>query len=233
MARLPYGTKSPETVIRYSLRAADELVDRGIKSLVVACNTAAAAALAAMRERYATLPVIGVIEPGAEAACAASVTGHIAVIATEGTVRGGAYQQAIARLRPEASVSAAACQLFVALAEEGWTDGPVAAAAAERYLAPLFRGGGVPPDTLVLGCTHFPALRPIIAAAAGPEVVLVDSAATTARAVRRLLQQAGLGALGEPSLHFLVTDALARFAHVGSRFLGRPIAPAAVELVDL
>jgi glutamate racemase len=231
-ARLPYGTKSAGTVVRYALQAADRLVDRGVKALVVACNTASAAALPAMRERYRALPVIGVIEPGAQAACVASRSGRIAVIGTEATVRGAAYQQAIARLRADVRVSATACQLFVALAEEGWTQGAVAQAAAERYLRPLF--GAVLNDTLVLGCTHFPPLLDVIRAVVGPDVAIVDSAHTTSAAVHaqlgtlRLLRRAGEG---EP--HFLATDGAARFARVGGRFLGRPISADAVELIDL
>jgi glutamate racemase len=229
-ARLPYGTKSSATVVRYAVQAADELVERGVKCLVIACNTAAAAGLGALRERYAPLAVIGVIEPGAAAAAQASRTGRIAVLATEGTVRGGAYQQAIARLRPEARVSALACPLFVALAEEGWTEGTVARAAAERYLAPLF-GGAEAPDTLVLGCTHFPVLREIIAAAVPKGTCIVDSAATTASALHALI--AGPARSGTGQLQFLATDSPERFAHIGSRFLGRMIGPEDVTGVDL
>lgn len=236
-ARLPYGTKSAETVVRYALQAAEELVERGIKCLVVACNTASAAALGAMRQRFEDIPVLGVIEPGAAAACAASTTGSIAVIATEGTVRGGAYSQAIARLRPQAQVTAMACQLFVALAEEGWTEGSVAERTAERYLGELLSGPGAPADTLVLGCTHFPLLQGVIDRALKGKLRIVDSAATTARATRSLLSEknllrpAGIG--GAPQLRFLATDGAARFATVGSRFMGRPIAADEVELIDL
>lgn len=235
-ARLPYGTKSEHSVARYALQAADELVERGIKCLVVACNTASAAALPALQQRYTELPVVGVIEPGARAACAATRTGRIAVLATESTVRGGAYTQAIARIRPDAEVTAIACALFVALAEEGWTDGPVATAAAERYLAPLRAAQPHAPDTIVLGCTHFPALKSVIAAAAGPGVRLVDSAATTAQEVRQLLAERGLQRVPggmPPRFSFLATDAVHRFAEVGGRFFGAPIAVDEVELIDL
>jgi len=241
-ARLPYGTKSPQTVIRYALAAADVLVQRGVKALVIACNTASAAALPAMGERHAPLPVIGVIEPGAQAAVAASRSGHIAVIGTEATVRGGAYQAAITRLRPDAVVRATACQVFVALAEEGWIDGEVARAAAQRYLQPLFALTGeddVAADTLVLGCTHFPLLLPIIRDSVGTAVSIVDSAATTARAVRERLQAQGLlresgpGGDATGSLRFLATDSVARFAGIGGRFLGFAIAPGEVELLDI
>lgn len=235
-ARLPYGTKSEHTVARYALQAADELVERGIKCLVVACNTASAAALPALQQRYSELPVIGVIEPGARAACAASRSGRIAVLATDSTVRAGAYARALARLRPDAEVTAIACALFVALAEEGWTEGAVATAAAERYLAPLRAAGARAPDTLVLGCTHFPVLQEVIAAAAGERVRIVDSAATTASEVRALLAAGGLlrpAVAAAPALRFLATDAVSRFAAVGGRFLGTPIEAADVELIDL
>ena len=234
-ARLPYGTKSAETVVRYALQAAEELVERGIKALVVACNTASAAALSAMRQRFSAIPVIGVIEPGAQAACAASRNGRIAVLATEGTVRGGAYQRAIQALRADAQVTALPCQLFVALAEEGWTSGTVAEAAARQYLEPLFAGAGAHADTVVLGCTHFPLLAPVIAQVAGPQVQLVDSAATTAAATQQQLGALGLlrAAQGETQLRFLATDGAERFAAVGSRFLGRPVTVGDVELIDL
>jgi glutamate racemase len=233
-ARLPYGTKSAPTVVRYALQAAAELVERGIKCLVVACNTASAAALAALRERYPDMPVIGVIEPGVAAACAASASGRIAVLATEGTVRGGAYQQAIARLRPGARVTALACPLFVALAEEGWVDGPVVAAAVERHLEPLRRAGAAAPDTVVLGCTHFPVLRAAIATGLGPGVAIVDSAATTARVTAAELAARELrNGAAAPRFAFLATDGAERFARVGATFLGRAIDAADVVLIDL
>jgi glutamate racemase len=238
-ARLPYGTKSAATVERYALQVAEALVARGIKALIVACNTASSTALPAIQAQNPRLPVIGVIEPGAQRAVELSARGSIAVLGTEATVREGAYQKAIARLRPDARVSAAACQLLVALAEEGWTEGAVAQGAASRYLAPLFDGpSAMQPDTLVLGCTHFPMLRGVIGDAVGADVQIVDSAATTAQAVRVRLQTEGLlrtprsggGAL-MPTL--LATDGAARFARVGSRFLGCAISEADVDLIDL
>ena len=235
-ARLPYGTKSPETVARYALQAAATLAQRGVKCLVLACNTASAVGLSAVREHIRDVPVIGVIEPGAEAACQASRSGHIAVIATEGTVRGGAYQDEIVRRRSDARVSAAPAPLFVALAEEGLCRGPIAEHVVRHYLEPLFdsRGGASRPDTLVLGCTHFPMLADTIRMVAGPEVAIVDSADTTARHVRRTLEAKNLlTGDGEGSLRLLATDAAERFARVGARFLDRPIRPDEVELVDL
>jgi glutamate racemase len=239
-ARLPYGTKSPETIARYAVQAAGLLVERGIKLLVVACNTASAHALDALRDAYPDIEVTGVIEPGAEAACAASVSGRIAVIATESTARAGAYQHAIHRIRGDADVVTQACSVFVALAEEGWLDGPVAQAAAQRYLAPLFGGSGAGPDTLVLGCTHFPLLSPVLKGIVGPDVKLVDSAVTTAEVVAGMLERAGVaagnGLLPGPapaSIRLLATDAPDRFARVAANFLPFPITAAMVELVDL
>jgi glutamate racemase len=236
-ARLPYGTKSPATIRRYALQVAELLVARGIKALIVACNTASAAALPAIQSRYAHLPVLGVIDPGVEAAVGASRTGRIAVIATEATVRGGAYQRAIIERSPKSVVSAVACQLLVALAEEGWTDGLVARSAAAQYLTPLFDTQRESrPDTLLLGCTHFPILRTVIGETVGAQVEIVDSAATTARAARDLLRSKGLLRLTPAAMEtrprLLATDGQ-RFASVGSRFLGRAIAAEDVELVDI
>jgi glutamate racemase len=232
-ARLPYGTKSAETVIRYAQQATDALTRFDVKCIVVACNTATAAALPAIREHANGLPVIGVVEPGAEAACAASVSGHIAVIATEGTVQGGAYQHAIRKRRSDARVSARAAQLFVALAEEGLNEGLIAESVARHYLDPLLANGDAP-DTLVLGCTHFPMLLKAIRKAAGPAVRIVDSAQTTARAVHAELHTRQITrSAGEGSVRFLATDSPERFARVGSRFLGRTLTPAEVDIVDL
>jgi len=233
-ARLPYGTKTAATVERYALQAVDELIRRGVKALVVACNTACAAALPALQAAHPDLPVIGVIEPGAAAAVAATRSGRIAVLATEGTVRGGAYQREILKRRPTAEVIAIPATLFVALAEEGWTDGEVAIAAARRYLAPLFAAAQLAPDVLVLGCTHFPPLIAAIRETAGKGIAIVDSAVTTASALAQLLEarllatQAGTG-----QAHFLVTDGEERFARVGPVFLGREMMRAAIERVDL
>jgi glutamate racemase len=233
-ARLPYGTKTAATVERYALQAVAELVRRGVKAVVVACNTASAAALPVLAAAHPQLPVIGVIEPGATAAVAASRTGRIAVLATEGTVRGGAYQRAILARLPLAQVTAIPATLFVALAEEGWIDGDVAQAAASRYLSPLFMDAARAPDVLVLGCTHFPALAGVIGKVAGPDACIVDSAVTTADSLALLLARRGLAATGGAgSAHFLVTDGEERFARVGPVFLGRAIDPLDVERVDL
>ncbi len=234
-ARLPYGTKSAATIIRYSLQAAAYLVQSGIKCLVVACNTASAAALDVLRARYPDLPIVGVVEPGAAAGCLASVNGRIVVIATEGTVQGGAYQRAIARIRADAVVVARACPLFVSLAEEGWMQGPIVEAIAKRYLDEVFAACPAP-DTLLLGCTHFPVLRGALQSVLGASVTIVDSANTTAAAVATLLRErvllAGSDAPGAPDVRFLATDGRERFARVAAYFLERPIAAESVELID-
>jgi glutamate racemase len=243
-ARLPYGTKSAETVRRYALQASRALVERGVKLVVVACNTASAVAVPDLTAAFTPIPVIGVIEPGAEAACRFSADGLIAVIATEGTVRGGAYARAIKSRSWRASVIQRACPLFVPLAEEGLVDGPIPESIARYYLDPIF---SPPiyldpmnlkqvhrPECLVLGCTHFPVLKQVIERVIGANVAIVDSAVTTAEAVTHLLADANLandGAVVPP--RFLVTDAPERFVRVGEIFFGRAIDPEAVELVDL
>ena len=227
-ARVPYGTKSGEVVTRYSLKNAEFLTERGIKLLVVACNTASAVALPALSAAL-RVPVVGVIAPGARAALARTRGGGVGVIGTPGTIRSGAYQRALEA--GGARVKARACPLFVPLAEEGWTQGDVPRLVATEYLADFTREGV---DTLVLGCTHYPLLKGIIAAAVGPQVALVDSAEATADAVAAQLAQDGqLAQAGSatPVHGYYVTDVPERFMDVGARFLGRPIA--AAEQVDL
>ncbi|HYM36602.1 MAG TPA: glutamate racemase [Steroidobacteraceae bacterium] len=234
-ARLPYGTKSPQSIVRYATQAARKLMQHNIKCLVIACNTASAFAIAALREQFAPLPVLGVIEPGAEAGCRATKAGRIAVIATESTVRGGAYQRAILARRPDAKTLARACSLFVALAEEGWTSGPIVAGVAHRYLDELFAvRASQRPDTLVLGCTHFPVFTEVLRDVIGIDVTVVDSAQTTAIALEKLLDESELRNDSDaPALRLLATDGCERFACVGARFLDRPIHPDEVQLVDL
>jgi glutamate racemase len=236
-ARVPYGTKSPASIVRYAAQASDHLVSRGIKALVVACNTASAVAIDQLRARFAPLPVIGVVEPGAEAAVAAGRSQRHLVLATESTVKRHAYARAIAALAPGAQVEERSCQMFVALAEEGWTEGPVAERVAAEYLNPLTdrRANGERPETVVLGCTHFPLLAGVIRATVGPEPAIVDSASTTADAVARVLAEAGAlrRATQAPTAQLLATDGAERFAAVGSRFLGEPLSPDDVEIVDL
>jgi glutamate racemase len=232
-ARLPYGTKSRDSVLRYSVQAAEFLMGRGIKYLVVACNTASSVAVEELRARLAPMPVIGVVEPGASAGCRATQTGTIGVIATEGTVRGGSYQRCIAGVRPDATVIAKACSLFVALAEEGWTEGPIVEAIAHRYLDEMFATAPTI-DTLVLGCTHFPVLIEALRRVVGDKIMIVDSAETTASDLAMELEQLELRASFTTSrMSLLATDGPERFARVGSAFLGEAFAPSDVELVDL
>lgn len=235
-ARLPYGTKSAETVQTYALQATRLLLGEGVKMVVIACNTASAVALAVLQDSWDPVPVIGVIEPGAKAGVAATKNRRIAVIATEGTVSGGAYARAIHAEMADAQVIQRPCQVFVALAEEGWAEAPATLAAARHYLDPLFRGDDAP-DTLVLGCTHFPVLTGAIRQTIGGEIALVDSAETTAAAVAAALEDGGLAAEGGTdsgkAIRFFATDSPERFARVGAIFLGRPIDASDVELVDL
>jgi len=223
-ARVPYGTKSPATVVRYSLEAARHLLARDVKMLVVACNTATAAALPVLRETL-PIPVIGVVEPGARAAVERT-SGVVGVIATEGTVRAKAYTNAIHALDPDIEVIESAAPLFVPLAEEGWANTHVAREVAEIYLEPLIDAGI---DTLVLGCTHYPILRATIEQVVGDAVQIVDSAETTALSVKQLLGDSkGVDA---PQHHFLVTDAEERFRRIAGEFLEQEIAN--LELVSL
>lgn len=231
-ARLPYGTKSAATVTRYAEQASAVLVERGIKALVVACNTASATALDALRERFAPLPVIGVLEPGAEAAAAAARAGQqILVLATEATVAGGAYSRALLRLDPSLRVHARPCPLLVALAEAGRCDDRVARLLLEEYAAPALSPDAV--AAVLLGCTHFPVFQNLLRTLLPSGTVVVDSAATTAVALKQLLAAQDLCVTtrepGQSS--FLATDDGNRFARIGARFLGEPIR--AVELVDL
>jgi glutamate racemase len=226
-ARLPYGSKSPETVIRYTRRNIEFLVERGVKAVVIACNTASALAMEHLRLQEG-VPLWGVIEPGARAAAAVS-RGRVGVSATDATVRSDAYPQALRRLRPELAVVSRACPLFVPLVEEGWHDDEVTAQVAERYLAPLLAADV---DTLVLGCTHYPLLKPVLSRIVGPDVALVDSAEAVAEVVAAGLARAGLAredregrAARTATQHICVTDAGASFQGVAGRILGNPNLP--------
>ena len=242
-ARVPYGTKSLATVERYAVENSKFLEAHGIKLLVVACNTASALALPAIRKAV-NVPVIGVIEPGARAAVEVAngtntAGANIGVIATEATVNSGAYANAIAALGAKGEVIARACPLFVPLAEEGWADTDVARIVATDYLGD-FRNTSI--AALVLGCTHYPILRDVISETVGREITLIDSGAATAADVESLLETNSLthdeplGLYQERSLcddldHFYVTDAAERFAKVAERFLGS--APSILEAVEI
>jgi glutamate racemase len=233
-ARVPYGTKSSDTVVRYSLSCARFLLRHDVKMIMVACNTASAAALEALETRL-TVPVLGAVGPGARAAATHSRGGHIGVFGTSGTVRSEAYVRAIRALRPDAAVAAVACPLLVPLAEEGWIEGDVPRLVIRRYMDELC---ALDPaiDTLVLGCTHYPVLRAPIAAVAsevlGREVAVVDSATAMASDAQARLGEMGLlGESGAPGgARFFFTDR-AQTREVGRRFLGAPLG--SVEETDL
>lgn len=228
-ARVPYGPKSQETVIRYSGEVADFLRDQGVKALVVACNTITAHALPTLQAEQ-EIPVIGVIQPGATAAVRASRSARIGVIGTRGTIRSRAYEKAISKIEPEASVSVAACPLFVPLVEEGWLESEPTRMIARGYLEP-FTDGSV--DTLVLGCTHYPLLKPIIGQTVGRGVRLIDSAEETAAETARILRAEGLERMttNGSRYRFVASDDPEQFLKVGQRFLGAPLDR--VELVTL
>jgi glutamate racemase len=230
-ARLPYGNKSKETITRFSLEIASFLARQRVKCIVVACNTASSHALEALQERF-ELPVIGVIEPAARAAVAASPHGRIGVVGTLATVGSHAYADAILRLAPRATVQQRACPLFVPLVEEGWLDHPVTRLVADEYLAELTTAGL---ESLILGCTHYPLLAPLLHEAMGPGVKLVDSGAEAARATAGLLEARGLlspAGTPPPRHHFYLSDEPRRrsFGRVAESFLGRPLPP--VTVVD-
>ena len=219
-ARTPYGTKSVEVVRRYSVENTEFLIAKGVKLLVVACNTSSAAALGILKDRY-EVPVIGVIEPGAAAAVAATRNRKIGVVGTEATIASGEYTRALRRLRSDLEIYTRACPLFVPLAEEGWVDNAVARSVARLYLGSL-RHSGI--DTLILGCTHYPLLHDVIAETMGDGVRLIDSATATAAAVRDTLTRCGLlRRRGGGAASFFVTDTPERFIKVGSRFLGAQV----------
>ena len=228
-ARVPYGPKSPDTVRRYSAEILDYLVKRGVKAVVVACNTSTAHALDHLRGR-SPVPVVGVIEPGARAAARASRSGRIGVIGTAGTIQSGAYERAIRAARADARVHARACPMFVPLVEEGWFDHPATELIAREYLEPLQQAGV---DALVLGCTHYPLLKPLLARLLGSGVALIDSAEETAKQVTAALGEGGLEApAGQAPRHwFVVSDDEPHFRQVGAKFLGETLRD--VEVVPL
>jgi glutamate racemase len=239
-ARVPYGTKAPATIVRYALSCARHLVLRDVKALVVACNTVSAVAPDRLRVEL-DIPVLGVVEPGARAAVAATRTGRIGVLATAGTIESGAYPRAVAQLSTRAEVTGQAAPLLVPLAEEGWTEGDVPRLAVRRYLEPL---AAAEVDVVVLGCTHYPLLRRTIEeevrSRLGPHVAVVDSARAVAVDVRAFLESRGLGratpslnvdAPAGSSVQLLVTDVPRAFRDVATRFLGDEVDR--VEQVDL
>lgn len=238
-ARVPYGTKGPDTVVKYALGCAKHLVGRGVKAIVIACNTVSAVAPERLRIEL-DLPVLSVIEPGARAAVSATRNHKIGVLATAGTVSSGAYVRAVSTLSTRAETTAQAAPLLVPLAEEGWTTGDVPRLAAERYLEPLARAGV---DVVVLGCTHYPILRDVIEEAAlrliGPHARVVDSAHATAEDTARFLEERKLARVpsspnasdARGTIRLLVTDLPRSFSEQASRFLGEDVGD--VECIDL
>lgn len=244
-ARVPYGTRSASAVIRYALNNARTLIDKEpLKALVVACNTASAVAIEPLRQAF-EIPVIGVIAPGARAAIAATRGGTILVLGTAGTVRSMAYPKMFAALGHQGDVKARACPLLVPLVEEGWTDGEIPEKVIARYLTDVgLRATGAkerPVDTIVLGCTHYPLLRPaferVLTRLGFEDIAIVDGGEATARELAAMLDVEGLrhpSAPGQPpKRRTLVTDAPEQMAYLSRTFLGRAIAPEAVELVDV
>ncbi|MEM6883513.1 MAG: glutamate racemase [Verrucomicrobiota bacterium] len=228
-ARVPYGNKSPEAVQRYALEDSKFLISRDVKAIVVACNTASAYALDELKQRLG-IPVIGVIRPGVEAALEKTRTGKIGIIATAGTIASDAYQQLILSIQPEAEIFASATPLLVPLIEENWLDRPASRMVAEEYLSP-FLSAGV--DTLVLACTHYPLIRPLLQGICGEQMVLVDSASTCARHTQRRLAENNLEADqdGKGWVQPCLTDTSDHFFELATRFLER--SPGEIERVKV
>lgn len=222
-ARVPYGIKSVDTIAQYTMQITEFLLERQVKMLIIACNTMAAVAAQAVRER-SPAPVLDVIEAGAQAALATSHNHHIGVIGTPATINSNAYTRAIHSGEHPVRLHAQACALFVPLVEEGWLDHPVTRITAQEYLKPLLAEGI---DSLILGCTHYPLLKPLLHEVAGPNVALIDSADAIAAQAATVLNAQGLTNPQRQAAHhdFFVTDVPLRFQTIGERFLGRSLGP--------
>ncbi len=220
-ARVPYGTKSSQTVMRFSRENLRFLKSKNVKLIVIACNTASSLVLPRLREEE-SIPVVGVIEPGAKAAVEATTANRVGVIGTPATINSGAYRDALNIIRPGIEVLSLACPLFVPLVEEGWLEDEVTYLTARKYLGPFIHYGA---DTLVLGCTHYPLLKKVISEIVGSKVALVDSAEETAKEVKRILEEGNLDrrAEGPAGISVYVSDIPWRFKQVGERFLGKTI----------
>jgi glutamate racemase len=224
-ARIPYGNKSPQTIVRYSIENTISLLEKNIKLLVVACNTASAYALPKLRRLF-NIPIVGVIEPGAEKAVAVTRNQRIAVLGTQGTIQSGAYQAAIKKLAPQTTVIPIACPLFVPLVEEEWLNHPATQLIVEEYLRPI---GKEAVDTLLLGCTHYPLLSALIQKEVGADVQIVDSASTCAHHVAALLQKLELSAPILQGQHqYYASDDPDKFRALGERLFG-----SSLEIVEL
>ena len=225
-ARLPYGTKSPETVIRYAETLTKAILNHNVKAIVVACNTASTHALPFVQKIAGNIPVLGMIEPAAKAALSKTRNNHIGVLATFGTVRSGIYETTLKKVSPDIQVSSQACQVLVALAEEGWTSDRIAKDVLRKYLEPLFNRQNRP-DTLILGCTHFPLFENAIAEILGQDVALINSGEAAAQELSIETQQ-GVG-----DCRFFSTDDPARFAKNAAKFFGRELSEDDVGLIDV
>ena len=231
-ARLPYGTKSRETVTRYAAQMTSLLVAQGIKLLVVACNTASTVALPSLKMQFPNIPIIGVVESGARAAVSATKNNRVALLATETTIQSGIYQKTILTLNPKIKISTQICGLFVALAEEGCINNEIAALIAKRYLEPTIHDHHRC-DSVILGCTHFPVFIQSLTEILGKEINIINSSAATAMAVKTITQKMNLENTAQNSrLTFLVTDSPERFARIGEIFLGHRIDHSIVHLID-
>lgn len=228
-ARVPYGIRSPQTVTRYTLEGMRFLTKKGIKLLIIACNTASSVSLLALRKNC-PVPVIGVVELGARAALKNSRNKKIGVIGTEATIRSGSYIKAIKAIDGKAEIFSLACPLFVPLAEEGWVEGDIAELIAKAYLIG-FKNKGI--DTLLLGCTHYPLLKVTLSKVMGNGIALIDSGKEAAKEIRHVLQKHGIyeSRKRKPLREFYVTDSPERFREIGERFLGEPLKE--IKLVSL
>lgn len=220
-ARVPYGTKSKETVIKFSVQDADFLMDLDVKMIVVACNTASSLSLDVLKRRY-DIPLVGVIEPGARKAASITNKMKVGVIGTKATVLSGIYEKEVKSFNPGINVVSVSCPLFVPLVEEGWLAGAVTKQIAKVYLEPLKKSGI---DVLILGCTHYPLLKPVIQDVIGRRVLLVDSAKETAKEVKKIIEENGIykNRKEKPVYKFYASDEPLLFRKIGERFLGRSI----------
>lgn len=229
-ARVPYGTKSAETVRAYALGLADILLRHDVKMIVIACNTASVHAAEAVAALAAPVPVISMIEPAVAAAARATKNGHVMVMATKSTVRSGSYERALVAARPDLRVTSVPAQILVAIAEEGWVDGDETRSVVERYIAPVVTRPDAP-DTIILGCTHFPLLRDTIAQIAGPDVTLIDSGQAAARSILKSYQP--VPTTKKADIRFLVTDSPDHFQAMAAQFLGHAVQAGDIQHVDL
>jgi len=229
-ARVPYGSKSPKVVQLFARQDASFLYDKGVKAIIIACNTASAEAFDILRDNL-DIPVIGVINPGARAAAKSTKNGKIGVIGTHGTISSGAYKKAIQDIDNSIEVTEVACPLFVPLVEEGWESKAATRDIAKEYLSPLIEGGI---DTLILGCTHYPILKPVLHEIVGDKIILIDSAEATAGELKQILAEQGLGKSSQENTDdhsFYVSDFPFKFKEMAERFLGKELAE--VELIPL